>query len=113
AGLYSWHTHQSYEVDVIRDASQFTEQCHGDARNVGATLVRLEVPGGIGDFVSHSIRRTDAAATALEHVIGLLDGLIAVNRHRKPVQFEGFAPLQPGEALVVEDPAALNKAAAC
>ena len=112
-GLYSWHTRLAYDVEVVRDANAFTENCHRDARNNGATLIRLEVPGGIGDFVSHSIRRTDAAATSLEHVIGLLDGLIAVNRRRKPVQFDGFAPLSPGQALVVDDPATLEKAAAC
>ena len=53
-------------------------------------------------FTSHSIQRTDLAATLLEHVIGLTYGLIAVNRSKAPITLNGFSPVAPGDALVID-----------
>ncbi|RME36199.1 MAG: hypothetical protein D6788_12110 [Planctomycetota bacterium] len=73
----------------------------------GATLIRIEVPGSPADFVGHSIHRTGLAATVLEQVIGLVYGLIAVNRTGQTVQFDGVPPVQPGQAVVLDDQAPL------
>ena len=72
----------------------------------GAEVVRLEVPGSTADFAAHSIERTDLIATLLEHVIGLQLGLVAVKRTEGRARLAGFAPVGPGEALIVrrDDP---------
>ncbi len=49
-----------------------------------------------------AIERTDLAATLLEHVIGLQYGWIAVNRQPTTVHLDGFSPLGPGDALVLD-----------
>ena len=68
----------------------------------GAEVVRLEVPGSTADFPAHSIERTDLIATLVEHVIGLQIGLAAVNRTDGMARLAGFAPVAPGEALIVQ-----------
>ncbi|MCG3132196.1 MAG: hypothetical protein FLDDKLPJ_03029 [Phycisphaerae bacterium] len=82
--------------DVVLD-----DPVAADARRAGAAVWRLEIPGGDADFVARSIERTAIGATLLEHLIGLHAGLIAVNRRPHPVEFPPFAPVGPGEALVV------------
>jgi len=98
---YAWRSMpQSVTVEV--DPSPFDSPFHRQAQAGGAELIRIEVPGHDADFPSHSIYRTDLAATLLEWVIGLQFGLIAVNRTHHPVRFDGFEPLEPGQAVVVE-----------
>ena len=37
-----------------------------------------------------------------EHVVGLQYGLIAVNRRPQTVTLNGFQPIKPGQALILE-----------
>ena len=59
-------------------------------------------PGGCAYFTAHSIRRLDVGATLLERVIGLQLGLIAVNRRKASIRFNGFKPVAAGKALIVD-----------
>lgn len=108
---YAWRR-ADHEVQVIVDPDAFASPVHQDALAAGGQVVRIEVPGGDADFAASSIHRTDLVATVLEHVIGLQYGLIVVNRRPVPVSFDGFAPIAPGEALIVErnDPALREEA---
>jgi len=96
----------AHQVEVRVDPGLVHEDRVRPAMTAGALVVRLEVPGGDGQYSAQSILRTDVAATVLEHVIGLQYGLLAVNRTGAPVRVDGFAPVAPGSALVVphEDP---------
>lgn len=95
------------DVEIAADPDSFDAAARRAAAASGAHVARIEFPGSDADFPAHSITRTDIAATMLEHVIGLHYGLIAVNRSRQIVTFDGFEPLQPGEALTLrrDDPA--------
>lgn len=97
-------------VTVHVDAAPFDSAFHHQARAGGADLVRIEIPGHDADFPSHSIYRTDLAATLLEWVVGLQCGLIAMNRTRGKIRFDGFEPLAPGQAVVVDAEDALLRA---
>ncbi len=99
-------------VTVETDPAAFDSEAHADVLAGGGRAVRIEIPGSSADFVARSIHRTHLAATMVELVIGLEYGLIAVNRRSKNVRFDGFAPLAPGEAIVVDDPKKLRKAKA-
>jgi hypothetical protein len=103
---FSWRRVR-HELEVVTDASVFTEDAHSDVLAVGGQVIRIELPGCDADFVANSIQRTDLAATLLEQVIGLQYGLIAVNRRASSVRFDGFRPVRPGKALLVDgdDPA--------
>ena len=65
-------------------------------------MIRLEIPSSDADYTAHSIQRTDLVATLLEQTIGLQFGLLAVNRSATPVTFNGFSPVAPGEALIID-----------
>ncbi len=91
-----------YRPEVVIAPDVFTDGVHHAALAGGAALVRLEVPGWDADFIAHSISRTSLVATLLEQAIGLQFGLIALNRGRAFAQIDGFTPLAPGEALIVE-----------
>lgn len=99
---YAWQSVRS-SVDVVVDPSVFEEPAHGQVADGGGEVIRIEIPGGGSDFSGYSIQRSDAAATLIEHVLGLLLGLIAVNRTRQPISFDGFPPLASGDALIVRD----------
>jgi hypothetical protein len=90
-----------FEPDVVIEPDSFRDRVHRDAHDARADVIRLEVPGNDADFPALSIHRTHVVATLLEHVVGLLYGLIAVNRTIQPVHFDGFAPVSPGAALLV------------
>ncbi len=60
------------------------------------------MPDDGASFTAHSIQRTDLTATLLEHVIGLMYGLIAVNRTNASITLNGFSPVAPGEALIID-----------
>jgi hypothetical protein len=103
--LFNWGPWRpSFECAV--DATMFVEGIHQDVQAAGGSLLRIEVPGHGADFVAQSIARTDLVATVLEHVIGMLYGLIVMNRRSAAVSFDGFAPLAPGEAIILppDDP---------
>lgn len=88
-------------IEQVEDARVFDDVTHAFARQAGAALWRLEIPGGDTDFVGQSIERTNLGAALLEQVVGLHYGLIAVNRRGHTVEFPPFAPVAPGEALIV------------
>lgn len=97
---FSWR-HIQYPVEVAVDQNAFGDEAHRDAIASGADVIRIEAPGFDADFATYSIHRSDVIATVLELVIGLQFGLIAVNRTAGRVRFDGFAPVAPGEAIVV------------
>ncbi len=92
---------QALRPIITIDAEAFSTPFHRSALTAGAQLIRIEVPGEIGNFECNSIWRTDLAATMLEFVIGLQYGLIAMNRTRRRVVCDGFPPLEPGQSLVI------------
>ena len=94
-------------IRIVQDDDAFPSEHLRKARARGVELIRVEVPGFDADFVAHSMHRTDVAAIVLEHVVGLYYGLIAVNRRNEPMHFDGFAPVAPGEALIVEERSAV------
>lgn len=96
---------------IVRDDSLLSEDFHRQARRAGAQTVRLEVPGCDTDFVAQSIQRTDLVATLLEHVIGLQYGLVATNRTSSNVRVDGFPPIAPAAALVIDRDHATLRAA--
>lgn len=98
---YAWEIQQPI-INVIVDPEAFRSRAHRDVLEGGGQVIRIEIPSNDRDATAHSIRRTDIAATCLEQVIGLIYGLIAVNRRLEPVHFGGFPPVMPGETLVVE-----------
>ncbi len=87
---------------VSVSADVFTAPLHASAAAAGATLIRIETPGLDGDFACNSIWRTDYVALTLEHVIGALYGVLAVNRKSSRVVFGQEPPLKPGEALMID-----------
>jgi hypothetical protein len=97
---FAWRAVET-PIDVVVDRASFDTDEHAELAGAGANLIRVEVPGCDADFAATSIHRTDVVATALEHVIGLQYGLIGVNRTDAPIRFDGFAPVAPGEAIVV------------
>lgn len=98
---FAWR-HVRYSVQVVVDPQAFRSDIHREVIAAGGRVVRIEIPGCDADFPAHSIQRTGQAATLLEHVIGMEFGLIAVNRSVVPLHFDGFSPIAPGEALVVD-----------
>jgi len=101
----------SYEVRVEKDACCFRESIHEDVASAGGALFRIEIPGDDAAYSANSIRLTDASATLLEQTIGMLYGMIAVNRRTTPAHFDGFPMVPPGEALIVERNSAALRAA--
>lgn len=103
---FTWRVRR-HRVDTRIEPGLLADPVARGAVQAGARVFRLELPARDSDFVAHSIHLTDAAATTLEHVVGIVYGLIAVNRRPGAVQFDGFGPIAPGEALVVArgDPA--------
>ena len=99
---YAWRAVQP-EVQVVCAPEAFGDPAHQDALAAGGQVMRIEVPGWDADYTAQSIHRSALAAGLLEQVIGLQFGLIAVNRGAIPLSFDGFAPVQPGEALIVEN----------
>ncbi len=98
---YAWRR-ATPPVSVTTDDTLFETDAHRQAQAAGAELVRIEVPGHDADFSSHSIYRTDLTASLLEWVIGLQYGLVAVNRTERKIRCNGFEPVAPGSALVVD-----------
>lgn len=93
-------------VEVAVNESLVRQVTCRDSAGAVRHVVRIEVPAFDGDFAAQSIYRTHVAATLLEQVTGLMYGLIAVNRQASPVHLDGFAPIAPGQALIVnrDDP---------
>jgi hypothetical protein len=91
-----------FSPQVVADPKAFIDDAHRDVIASGGCVIRIELPGCDADFVAHSITRTDLAASLVEYVIGLLYGLIAMNRLPTPVQLDGFPPVPPGQALLVD-----------
>jgi hypothetical protein len=89
-------------VQTIVDPEAFHGDAHRDVMAAGGEVLRIEIPGNDADFCARSIQLTDLAATLLEQVIGLQYGLIAVNRQPTPAHFDGFPPVGPGEALIID-----------
>ncbi|MDO8630860.1 MAG: hypothetical protein Q7R41_10235, partial [Phycisphaerales bacterium] len=93
-----------FSPQVVAEPKAFTDDAHRDVIASGGCVIRIELPGCDADFVAHSIARTDLAASLVEMVIGLQYGMIAVNRLPTPVQLDGFPPIAPGDALIVNRP---------
>ncbi len=89
-------------LSVITDPDAFDSSVHREIRSGGGDSIRIELPFHEGDFVARSIHQTHLAVTALEHVVGLLFGVIAVNRTRSPVALDGIGIVPPGESIVLE-----------
>lgn len=98
---FSWHR-AKYSLEVVADASVFLDPIHQQVLDSGGEIVRIELPPCHGDFTNRSIQKTDLAATLLEQVIGIQYGLLALNRSRSPARIDGFAPVKPGECLMIE-----------
>lgn len=104
-----WRHYQS-PLEMVVDGDAFTEDAHQQVLDRGGMVLRLEVPGSSSDFVCQSIIRTDLTATLLEHVVGLVYGLIAVNRKTTSTRFNGFPPIKPGLAIILDSSESLLNA---
>lgn len=98
---YSWH-HLKNELQIVADTKSFDSEDYQQVMAAGGQVCRIEIPGNDNDFIAQSIRRTDITATVLEQVIGLQFGIIAVNRSRSTMRYNGFAPIKSGQALIVD-----------
>ena len=94
--------HLQHEIVVEECPDLFLSAAHQAVRDGGGEVIRMEVPDDGASFTAHSIQRTDLTATLLEHVIGLMYGLIAVNRTNASITLNGFSPVAPGEALIID-----------
>ncbi len=99
---YAWRE-LGAEVEVTKNRSAFGESLHDDARRAGAAMVRIELPRSEGDFVTNSIHRTALGAALIEQVIGLVHGVVAVNRSAAAVSIAGLPKLAAGETQVLTD----------
>lgn len=99
---YAWTTQQPPLVLRELDSGSLAPPLAG-LHGKGAAIIGLQFPAAHGDFSAYSIHRTGLTATLLEHVAGLVYGLIAVNRTASTVQLDGFAPVAPGEALILSE----------
>ena len=99
--LYDWRIVE-HSIEVVADAESFDAAPYDQVMRCGGEVLRIEVPGHDADFAARSIERTGLIATLLEHVVGLQYGLIAVNRRPQTVTLNGFQPIKPGQALILE-----------
>lgn len=95
---YEW---RPFGLSVRTGQARTEDEFAASAVPRGATYTRIEIPASDADFPARSVATTAAVATILEHVIGLMYGLIAVNRGWRPVEFAPFAPVPAGQALIV------------
>ncbi len=96
---FSWRDNP-HAPAVVAEPDQLQAPEHLSAVASGAGVVRIEVPGGDADFVANSIARTHRVVILLETVIGMLYGIIVVNRRTTPVHLDGFPMIEPGGALI-------------
>lgn len=101
---YSW-TPFMHGLEVIVDAGVFDDNLVQGIKVHGGTAIRIELPPYETDWVANSIHQTHLAVTVLEHVIGLLYGVIAVNRTREPVRLDDFGVVHPGQTLILHQKA--------
>jgi len=110
--LRAWRC-EPVKVSVECAGDSFGDELHGQVLDAGGEVVRIELPGDDSDFSNQSVVRTAVCATMLEHVVGLCFGLIGVNRGVETRVLDGFAPIKPGQAIVLElEDRALQTAAA-
>jgi hypothetical protein len=98
---FSWRW-MRYDVQVVADAGAFESEPYRAVMAAGGHAVRIELPGNSADFAAQSILRTGLTVMLLEHVIGLQYGLLAINRQDHVIHFDGFPPVGPGKALIVD-----------
>ncbi len=65
----------------------FTDPLHLAASNAGARLVRIELPGLHTEPLGNSIWRNHWTVLLLEHIVGLLYGMVVVNRDAVDMEF--------------------------
>lgn len=82
--------------------SDWMDDIHRTVASQGADVIRIECPMHEADLVARSIHQTHVTLTTLEQVIGLLYGIIAVNRTHLPVALDGFAVIEPGASIIVD-----------
>ena len=98
---FSWQLLR-HQLGVLADLAAFDEPIHREILTQGGDAIRIELPPFEADCVANSIHATHLAVTVLEHVIGLLYGVIAVNRSRTPVLLDGVGVVPPGELLLLD-----------
>lgn len=98
---FSWQRLQP-ELSVVAEPGTFDDPMYREILTQGGSPIRIELPAFEADCVANSIHQSHLAVTVLEHVIGLLFGLIAINRTRNPVVLEGVGVVPPGELLLLD-----------
>jgi hypothetical protein len=98
---FSWQMLR-HELSVTAEPQAFEEPIYSEIIAQGGSAIRIELPAFEADCVANSIHAMHLAVTVLEQVIGLLYGLIAVNRTRDPVLLEGIGVIPPGETLLLD-----------
>lgn len=97
---YSWDAFRP-EVNVSVAPDLFDEEVCNELFQQGGDAIRIELPSFESDYVANSILHTHLTVTTLERVVGLLYGLIAVNRGCRAVSLPGVGTIAPGEARVL------------
>ena len=89
------------ELRVEVDADLLADEAARRVHAAGGQVVRLVVPAHEADSLCSSIVATNLVSTLVEQVVGLVYGLLAVNRGRSAMQLDGLAPVAPGDALIL------------
>ncbi|NOX57547.1 MAG: hypothetical protein GXP29_01645, partial [Planctomycetes bacterium] len=90
------------KIVVVSDRSAFADSIHASAAASGATLIKIEIPATHTAPFADSIWRTDYTALLLEHIVGLMMGMVMVNRDAAPLKFrwpQALAHLQKDAVL--------------
>jgi hypothetical protein len=101
-----------HNLTVIAEPGAFDESVHHEIIAQGGNAIRIELPSFEANSVANSIHLSHLTVTMLERVIGLLYGVIAVNRTRNPVLLDGLGIVPPGEALILDHDTAILPAQA-
>jgi hypothetical protein len=93
---------QPEKLEITVDDSKFGSPVHNHVLAQGGMAIRIESPWQGPAFVARSIETTEKAASLIENAVGLVFGLILVNRRHDPLLFDGFEGIVPGQALIRE-----------
>ncbi|MBI3834998.1 MAG: hypothetical protein HY287_11775 [Planctomycetes bacterium] len=90
------------DLEIGVDDSKFDSPMHKHVIAQGGLAIRIETPWQGPLFVARSIEATEQTASLIEHVVGLVFGLILVNRRHDHIVLDDFEAIAPGHALILD-----------
>lgn len=97
---YKWHW-RCHTPELAFDSNYFHDPMSHFVLETGGETCRVEFPGGGPEQAARSIERSDLAATCIELTVGMLLGLVAVNRRYAKVNLQGHGAIEPGGAVAL------------